>query len=151
MLAGTLVAFALALPELGVFGLLVAANLVLGPVEWVPFSGYPMFSRPAERAWSLVVEDEGGNVVPVGTLGIDPVAAKKRFATDEQAALDGGAPDRSAARRIAAAAYVSTLDQHRPLRGPLAATSFTVCLIEYTVVDGRTRRARTALLETTPS
>ena len=75
-------------PVIAVFWALVACNFAFGRGENLPFSTYPMFSQPAEHAWSLRVEDAAGVVIPIAMLGVDPVVARKRFATDEHAAME---------------------------------------------------------------
>ena len=137
-------------PVIAVFWALVACNFAFGRGENLPFSTYPMFSQPAEHAWSLRVEDAAGVVIPIAMLGVDPVVARKRFATDEHAAMEHAAGDRDAARRVAAAAFAEQLEQRRPLHGPLASAPITISLIEYVVDAGAAKAVRTPLCETTP-
>lgn len=137
-------------PIVGIFWALVAGNLAFGRDETVPFSTYPMFSQPPERAWSLRVQDPDGEVIRVAALGISPVAAVKRFASDERAELEDDGVDRSEARRRAAAKYARLIEEHRPIRGPLSAAPITIVLTEYLIEAGAVRTVRTPLIETSP-
>jgi hypothetical protein len=138
-------------PIIAVFWVLVALNFAFGREENIPLSTYGMFARPTERSWSLRIEDETGALIPIATLGLDPVAARKRFASETQAAHADGIADPGAARRVAAESLARQLEQHRPVRGPFAETPITISMIEY-VLDGRdVKTVRTPLIETTPS
>jgi hypothetical protein len=142
---------AIVAPIISVFWVLVALNFALGRPENIPFSTYSMFAHPAERSWSLRVEDAAGDLIPIAPLGLDPVAARKRFAADAQAAQADGVTGLQEARRLAAESFARDLEEHRPVRGPLAATTIKISLVEY-VLDGRdVRTVRTPLVETTPS
>jgi hypothetical protein len=141
---------AFAAPLISVLWALIALNLVLGRRENVPFSTYSMFSQPDSQAWALRFEDSHGDVVPIGQMGVSPQNAKKRFDSEVSAARDQGILDLGAARRRAAELLATEIEQHRPTRGPWAASPITIALIEYHLESGSLETARTALVETAP-
>jgi hypothetical protein len=135
-------------PVISVFCAAVALNCVLGARENVPFSTYPMFSRPPNHAWALRFEDAQGTLVPVGQIGIHPVIARKRFATEVQQARKRGATDVLEARREAAAVLAEEFEQLRPPNGPWATGAITIAIVEYSLRSGNPVRVQTPLVET---
>ena len=89
-------------------------------------------------------------MIPVSALGVDPIAARKRFSTEEQAARARGVTDPNEVRRSAIAHLALEVEQRRPLNGPLASEPITISLNEYVLEGGRIRTVRTKLVETTP-
>jgi hypothetical protein len=137
-------------PVVGVLWAVVGLNFLLGPRENVPFSTYPMFSRPAETTWTLQFEDPDGGLVAMGAIGLAPHIVRKRFESELQRARAHGVHDLGAARRSAAAVVAGLLEQHRPASGALASRSITIVLVEYTVNTGALSRMRIPILETSP-
>ena len=142
------VAAAVAAPVVVVLWVVVGLNFLLGHRENVPFSTYPMFSRPADTAWTLQFEDPDGELVAMGEIGLPPHIVRKRFETELQRARTQGIHDLGAARRSAAAVVATLLEQHRPAWGPLATRPITIVLVEYTVDTGELSRMRIPILET---
>jgi hypothetical protein len=142
---------AIAAPVVAVLWATVALNFILGQRENVPFSTYPMFSRPATTAWTLRFEDSKGELIAIGKIGLAPHSVRKRFATELRAAQARGVRDVDAARHSAAAVVAALLEQHRPRRGPLAVSPIRIVLIEYVLESGRLLTVQTPITETTPS
>jgi hypothetical protein len=144
------IAAAVAAPAIGVLWVVVGLNFLLGRRENVPFSTYPMFSRPSNKAWALQFEDSHGALIAMGAMGIAPQILRKRFETELEAARMRGIRDIGAARRSAAAVVSGVVEQHRPERGPWAARPITIVLIEYVLESGQLHRVRIPILETPP-
>jgi hypothetical protein len=142
------VAGAVAAPVVAVLWVVVGLNFLLGRRENVPFSTYPMFSRPADKTWTLQFEDPDGELVAMGKIGLPPHIVRKRFETELQRARTQGVDDLGAARRSAAAVVATLLEQRRPAWGPLARRPITIVLVEYTVDAGGLSRVRIPILET---
>jgi hypothetical protein len=144
------IAAAIAAPVISVLWTVVALNFLLGQRESIPFSTYPMFSRPPETAWALRFEDSDGELIAIGQIGLAPHIVRKRFETELQAARARGIRDVGATRRSAAAVLAALFEQHRPARGPLAASPITIVLLEYSLDSGRLLMVRTPIMQTTP-
>jgi hypothetical protein len=142
------VAAAVTAPVVAVLWAVVGLNFLLGRRENVPFSTYPMFSRPPDTAWALQFEDPDGRLVAMGRMGLPPNIVRKRFETELQRARAQGIHDLGAARRSAAAVVATLLEERRPVWGPLAARPITIVLVEYTVDPGGLSRVRIPILET---
>jgi hypothetical protein len=136
-------------PVVSVLWIVVALNFVLGQRENVPFSTYPMFSTPSAHAWTLRFQDVNGAPIAIGKIGLAPHIVRKRFESELQAARQRGS-DIGTARRDAAGVLATMLEQHRPPRGPLAATPITIVLLEYAVESGRLLTTQTPILKTAP-
>lgn len=135
--------------SVAVFLILVASNQILGRAENVPFSTYPMFSRPDRRSWSIRLEDGSGELVSTTAFGIMPPTLRKQFGTDLERARTATA-DLLDARRRAAAELAETIERRRPKIGPLADEAVSIVLVEYEF-DGRVlHRARTVLATSAP-
>jgi hypothetical protein len=137
-------------PAVTVLCVVVALNFVLGPGENVPFSMYPMFAHPAKTAWTLRFEDGDGELVPIAMMGINPVEAKKSFATELRSAAGRGLRDVSARERSAAEVVARQIEQHRPPVGQWAETPISIVLVEFTLKAGRAQRNQRSLIETRP-
>ena len=144
------IAAAIVAPVISVLWTVVALNFLLGRRENVPFSTYPMFSAPTNRAWTLCFEDSDGASIAIGQIGLAPNVLRKRFETELQAARARGIDDIAAARRNAAAVVAAVLEQHRPARGPWVGRPITIVLIEYILESGQLLRLRTPIMETPP-
>jgi hypothetical protein len=144
------IAAAVAAPVIGVLWVVVALNFLLGRRENIPFSTYPMFSRPSNKAWALQFEDSEGALIAMGKIGLSPQILRKRFETELQAARMQGIRDIAAARRSAATVVADVLEQHRPGQGPWAVRPVTIVLVEYVLESGRVHRVRIPILETRP-
>jgi hypothetical protein len=138
------VAAAVVAPALGVFAVVLALNALLGGVEAVPFSRYPMFSEPSERSWALRFEDATGEVVTLGAFGILPPAARKRFGLAQRVGEDWGLSP-SDARAEAAVSLGQLLNERRPRTGPLERAPISILLVEYEF-DGHAVVSRRDLL-----
>jgi hypothetical protein len=141
---------AIAVPTICVLSAVVALNLVLGRHENVPFSTYPMFSKPGGKTWALRFEGPGGERFPIAKMGISPQVAKKRFGTEVLAAHAGGVTDTSEARRLAAEAIAAQIQEHPRFRDAAGAHPITIVLMEYTLESGQVVALRTPLLTTSP-
>jgi hypothetical protein len=137
-------------PIISVLWMVIALNFLLGQRENIPFSTYAMFSMPSPRAWTLCFEDSDGQLIAISKIGLAPHVVRKRFETELQTARRRGIHDMGEARRSAAAVLAAVLEQHRPPRGPLAATPITIVLMEYVLESGRLHTVHTPILETTP-
>jgi hypothetical protein len=146
VLAAAVVA-ALAAPATSVLWILVALNLTLGRRESVPFSTYSMYSEPKGETWSLRIEDMDGNLMPIAQLGILPTDAKKRFATETRAARRRGITDLGTARRCAAAALATEIEDRRPTDGPWANGQLRIALDAYRFESGKLVTSHTVLHE----
>ncbi len=135
-------------PAIAVLWVVVGLNFLLGRRENVPFSTYPMFSRPPDTAWALQFEDSDGELVAMGTIGLPPTIVRKRFETELRRARTQGIHDLGAARRSAAAVVATLVEEHRPAWGPLATRPITIVVVEYTVDPGGLSRLRVPILET---
>jgi hypothetical protein len=144
------VAAAFAAPIISVLWMVIALNFLLGRRENIPFSTYAMFSTPATTAWTLRFEDSDGQLIAIGKIGLAPHIVRKRFETELQTARQRGIHDIGAARRSAAAVLAALLEQHRPPRGPLAASPITIVLMEYVLESGRLHTVHTPIMQTTP-
>jgi hypothetical protein len=144
------IAAAIVAPVISVLWTVVALNFLLGRRENIPFSTYPMFSTPTNKAWALCFADADGELIAIGQIGLAPHIMRKRFETELQAARARGIKDIGTARREAAAVVAAVLEQHRPQRGPWAARPITIMLIEYGLESGRLVRARIPIMETPP-
>jgi hypothetical protein len=142
---------ALVAPIVCVFWILVASNFILGQGENIPFSTYNMFSQPRDTAWALHFEDDAGEFVPIGLMGINPVDMWKRFASELDDAYRSGITDRRVAQRRAAEAIAIHLEQCRPESGRWSTTPIKIVLLEYFLQSGRITASQTLLAETTPS
>lgn len=142
------VALGVAFPIVFVLCVLVALNFVFGRRENVPFSTYPMFSQPTAKTWTLRFEDPEGALVPIGMMGINPVNAKKQFASEVQAAAGG--MDLHARRVRAAEVLAGQIEARRAAGGPLASRPIRIVLVEYTLDADGARRTQEALIETGP-
>jgi hypothetical protein len=142
------VAGAVTAPVVAVLWVVVGLNFLLGRRENVPFSTYPMFSRPPDTAWALQFEDPDGELVAMGRIGLPPNIVRKRFETELQRARAHGIHDLGAARRSAAAVVATLVEEHRPAWGPLAARPITIVLVEYRADPGGLSRVRIPVLET---
>jgi hypothetical protein len=150
-LAVVAAAASVAVPVLVVFWALLALNVVLGRRENVPFSTFPMFAHPKSTVWTLRFEDAAGALVPIGGMGLNPVFAKKRFATELQRERDKGSRDPDAARLHAATVIAEQIEQRRPATGPFASAAITILIVEYSVESGRLTQVQTPLIETSPT
>ena len=151
----TFVAFAavcaaVAAPIVSVFWTIVALNFILGRRENVPFSTYPMFSKPTSTAWALRFEGSDGELIAIGKIGLAPHIMRKRFVTELRTARKRGVGDMDAARLSAASVIATLVEQHRPPGGPLAASPITIVLMEYVLDSGRLLTVRTPIMETRP-
>lgn len=146
---GAVVGAAIA-PAIAVLWVVVALNFLLGARENIPFSTYPMFSRPSDTAWTLQFEGSDGELVAMGKIGLPPTIVRKRFETELRRAHAQGIHDLDAARRSAAAVVAALVEEHRPAKGPLAARPVWIVLVEYTVEPSGLSRLRIPILETTP-
>jgi hypothetical protein len=144
------IAAAFAVPIISVLWMVIALNFLLGQRENIPFSTYAMFSMPTTRAWTLCFEDSDGQLIAIGKIGLAPQILRKRFETELQTARQRGIHDIGEARRSAAAVLAALLEQHRPPRGPLAATPITIVLMEYILESGRLQTVHIPIMETTP-
>ena len=144
------VAAATQAPVIAVIWLLVPLNLLLGRRENVPFSTYPMFSKPAGTASALRFEDEAGSLIPVRQMGISPHTQEKRFHTEVRAARARGITDLDEARRAAAEVIAADIEAHRRPGARWANTPITISLVEYSLESGALETAHTTLLETRP-
>jgi hypothetical protein len=143
-------AAAVAAPMISVLWAGVALNFLLGRRESIPFSTYPMFSTPTNKAWALSFEDSDGESIAIGQIGLAPNILRKRFETELQVARARGIDDIVAIRRSAAAVVAGVLEQHRPRGGPWAERPITIVLIEYILESGRLLRVRIPIMETPP-
>jgi hypothetical protein len=141
---------AVAVPTICVLSALVALNFVLGRRENVPFSTYPMFSRPGGKAWALRFEGPGGERFPIADMGISPQVAKKRFGTEVSAAHVRGVTDLTEARRLGAEAIAAQIQAHPRFREASGVKPITIVLMEYTLESGHVVTLRTPLLTTSP-
>jgi hypothetical protein len=141
---------AFAAPIISVLWIVIALNFLLGRRENIPFSTYAMFSRPTARAWTLCFEDAEGQLIAISKIGLAPHILRKRFETELQTARQRGIHDVGEARRSAAAVLAAVVEQHRPLRGPLAASPITIVLMEYVLEYGKLHTVHTPIMETTP-
>jgi hypothetical protein len=137
-------------PPVAVFSILVGLNQLLGRGENVPFSTYPMFSRPEQRSWSVRLEDAAGEIVGTPAFGMIPSAMRKRFATDVEAALAAGQDPRHA-RAVAADRLAEVLERRRPRIGRLATEPVTIVLMDYQFDGTALHRERTPLTVSTPT
>jgi hypothetical protein len=137
-------------PITSVLWVVLALNFLLGGRENIPFSTYPMFSRPSTTAWALRFEDCRGELIPIAKIGLAPHAMRKRFATEMRVARQRGISDIHAARHSAASVLAGLLEQRRPAGGLLAATPITIVLVEYSLDSGRPRMLKTPIMETSP-
>jgi hypothetical protein len=144
------IAAAIAAPIISVLWTLVALNFLLGRRENIPFSTYPMFSTPSNKAWALCFADADGELLAIGQIGLAPHIMRKRFETELQAARARGIGDIDTARREAASVVAGVFEQHRPLGGTWAARPITIVLIEYGVDSGRLVRVRIPIMEIPP-
>jgi hypothetical protein len=123
-------------PVIGAFLAVVSLNHLLGGAENVPFSRYSMFSRPSRRSWALRYEDESGAPVNIGTFGIIPPSARKRFDGDVRTAREAGR-SLDEARESAARSLAEWLEERRTLSGASEGGRISIALIEYEF-DGTT-------------
>ena len=135
-------------PVVAVLWVVVGLNFLLGGRENVPFSTYPMFSRPTETTWTLQFEDPDGELIAMGRIGLPPTIVRKRFESELRRARAEGRHDPADARRSAAAVVAGLVEEHRPAKGPLAATPVRIVLVEYTDGPDGLSRVRIPILET---
>ena len=144
------VAAAIAAPITAVLWVVVALNALLGGRENIPFSTYAMFSIPRQRPWILRFEDCDQHLIEIGKIGLEPHVAQKRFATELRTARLRGNGDEAAARRTAASALATLIDQRRPPAGPLATTPIVIVFVEYAVESGKLTAVRTPIGQASP-
>jgi hypothetical protein len=143
-------AAAIAAPITAVLWVVVALNAILGGGENVPFSTYAMFSAPRKRSWILRFEDCEQHLIAIGKMGLEPHVVQKRFETELRTARLHGDGDEATARRTAASALATLVEQRRPPKGPLATTPIVIVFVEYTVESGKLRAIRTPIGESSP-
>jgi hypothetical protein len=143
------VALVFVAPVIGVFAFWLALNHLVGTGENVPFSRYPMFAEPSETSWALRFESASGEQLNIARLGILGPTVRKRFATEQSAAM-ARTHDRAAARTEAAEVVADWIRARRPADGPLATESITIVLVEYEFDRGVVVPRRTVLTIVAP-
>jgi hypothetical protein len=136
-------------PVIGVFAAMLFLNHTLGRGENVPFARYKMFAKPGRRSWALRYEDSAGSRLNIGSLGIMPPAARKRFAG--QLAAERGQPGEGDAHERAAQVIATWIGERRPATGRLSTEPITIVFVEYEFEGGTIHTQRRPLAVARPS
>jgi hypothetical protein len=132
-------------PVVAILWIFVALNFTLGTRENVPFSRYPMFSRPAADIWSVQFEGDDETPVPTQVLGLAPVDVNKMFAQEARVAARRGASE-AAARQAAAQKMAALVESRRPATGPWSSAPIHIVVLDYSFDStGKIAAARTTL------